>query len=112
MTKYMDRLKTLFATDKPQFDRIVSGPVKKIAPAIDDEGYGHGWYCLMPVRRFTTVNGKKTMEMQWLGGQTLDMGKNIYFIDITGAPREKILQIMPDLRFVLDEEAEYSAADQ
>jgi hypothetical protein len=103
--KYRARVKEIFATDHVLFDRIVSGPVKRVQAAVDDEGYGHGWYCLMPVRRFRTINGKPGMELQWLGGQTLDMGKTIYFLDITGKTRQQIEQVMPDLRFVLDQEA-------
>jgi hypothetical protein len=39
-----------------------------------------------------------------LAGQTLNMGKDIYFIDITGIPKEKIFQLIPDFHFVLDKE--------
>jgi hypothetical protein len=103
--RYRAKVQEVLNSDPIVFDRIVSGPVKRIQAAVDDDGYGHGWYCLMPVRRFRNINGKPAMEIQWLGGQTLDMGKTIYFLDVTGKPREQILQIMPDLRFVLDKEA-------
>lgn len=102
--QYRHRVKEVFNADKTVFSRIVTGPVKRVKAALDDQQYGHGWYCLMPVRRFRKENGKEIMEIQWLGGQSLDMGKTIYFLDITGKSREQILQIMPDLHFVLDEE--------
>lgn len=101
---YRSKVREFMMRDTPVFDRVVSGPVKRVQAAVDNEGYGHGWYCLMPVRRFRKKGGKDVMEIQWLGGQTLDMGKTIYFLDVTGKPREQIMQIMPDLRFVLDQE--------
>lgn len=102
---YRSKVKAYMQQDSLVFTRVVCGPVKRIQPAIDNEGYAHGWYCLMPVRRFRNSGGKEIMEIQWLGGQTLDLGKTIYFLDVTGKPREQIMQIMPDLRFVLDQEA-------
>lgn len=102
--KYRSRVKESFEKNPVAFSRILSGPVKRVKAALDDDQYAHGWYCLIPVRRFTVENGQEVMEMQWLGGQTLDEGKNICFLDVTGKTREQIMQIMPDLRFVLDEE--------
>jgi hypothetical protein len=40
-------------------------------------------------------------DIKWMGGQTLDEGKTVYFIDITNVPPENIMQIMPDLKVVL-----------
>ena len=101
--KYRSRVKELLSQDHVEFDHIISGPVKRVQAAVDNDGFAHGWYCLMPVRNYIKKDGK--MEMQWLGGQTLDGGKTIYFLDITGKPKEQILQIMPDLvHFVLDQE--------
>jgi hypothetical protein len=50
---------------------------------------------------FRTEAGKTLQDIKWMGGQSLDEGKTIYFIDITNMPPEKIMQIMPDLRIVL-----------
>jgi len=50
---------------------------------------------------FRTEAGKTLQDVKWMGGQTLDEGKTIYFIDITNLPPEKIAQIMPDLQVVL-----------
>jgi hypothetical protein len=70
----------------------------RVAAALDDEGYGHGWYALIPVRqRFADE-----VQIQWLGAQTLDEGQQIYIIDISSASKEKIEQIMPDLLVALE----------
>jgi len=105
--KFMASLNRFFQEETGEVDRIVAGPIKRVAASTDDQGYSHGWYCLMPVRRFIRSNtGEVAMEMQWFGGQTLDAGKHIYFLNVTKVPRDKILSLMPDLRFVLDPEAE------
>lgn len=104
MEKYSARVKESFDSDSVVFKKILSGPVKRVQAAIDNEGYEYGWYCLMPVRRIRVENGNEIVEEQWLGGQTLDKGKTIYFLDITGKTRDQILKVMPDLRFVLDQE--------
>jgi hypothetical protein len=70
----------------------------RVAAALDDEGYGHGWYALIPVRQ---LFGSE-MRIQWLGAQTLDEGQHIYFIDISNAEKERIEQIMPDLHVALE----------
>ena len=70
----------------------------RVAAALDDEGYGHGWYALIPVRQ----QFGSEMRIQWLGAQTLDEGKHIYFIDISNAEKERIAQIMPDLHVALE----------
>lgn len=101
--RFVQSLRSNFEAEKRQVERVVAGPIKNIAAALDDQGYEHGWYCLMPVRQFLNEDGKKVMEMQWFGGQSLN-GKDFYFINITDIPREHILQIMPDLRYVLDPE--------
>lgn len=104
MEKYRARVKQSFDSDSVVFKKILSGPVKRVQAAIDNEGYEYGWYCLMPVRRIRVENGNEIVEEQWLGGQSLDKGKTIYFLDITGKTRDQILKVMPDLRFVLDQE--------
>ena len=101
LDKYKQKLQRFFTADPVVPDRVVAGPVERIGPKLDKEGYGHGWYCIMPVRRYITVNGKQMLDVQHMAGQTLDEGKNIYFIDITGMPWEKIKQVMPDLDFLI-----------
>ena len=73
----------------------------KRTPNEYDQGYLQGWYCLLPVRMFRTEAGKTMQDIKWMGGQSLDEGKTIHFIDITNLPPEKIAQIMPDLQVVL-----------
>ena len=110
--KYMVKLEGMFAKEHIKYERIVSGPVRRTAASVDDQGYSQGWYCLIPVHRFRAKNGKHVMELQWLGGQTLDFGKHIYFIDVTSAPREKIIQIMPDIAGLLDLETGYQEIEK
>ena len=50
---------------------------------------------------FRREAGKVMEDIKWMGGQTLDEGKTVYFIDITNVPPENIMQIMPDLKVVL-----------
>jgi hypothetical protein len=99
--KYKNKLNAYFARDPIVPDRVIAGPVERIGPKLDKEGYGHGWYCVMPVRRYITVEGKQMLDIQHMAGQTLDEGKHIYFIDITGMPWEKIEQVMPDIDFLV-----------
>lgn len=107
---YLAKLREGFAAEAGTTDRIVAGPMKRVSAALDDQGYSHGWYCLMPVRRFVTTNGKRVMEMQWFGGQSLDEGRTCYFLNVTNIERNKILSLIPDLRFVLDLEASNAPA--
>lgn len=99
--KYKNKLNAYFARDPIVPDRVIAGPVERIGPKLDKEGYGHGWYCIMPVRRYITVEGKQMLDVQHMAGQSLDEGKHIYFIDITGMPWEKIEQVMPDIDFLV-----------
>lgn len=103
--KFVANLKKGFAEESGTIDRIVAGPVKRAAASTDDQGYSHGWYCLIPVRRFVQQGGEVVMELQWFGGQTLDEGKKIHFMNVTKVPRDKIINLMPDLALVLDQEA-------
>lgn len=101
---YKNRLNAYFARDPMVPDRVIAGPVERIGPKLDLEGYGHGWYCIMPVRRYFTINGKQTLDIQHMAGQSLDEGNHIYFIDITGMPWEKIEQVMPDIDFLIKQQ--------
>lgn len=85
----------------PSYFKLLSGPLQRTKAKLDDQGYLQGWYCLLPVRMFRTEAGKTLQDVKWMGGQTLDEGKTIYFIDITNLPPQKIAQIMPDLQVVL-----------
>lgn len=89
--------------DTFKFAKMITGPVARVEPAVDQKGKVAGWYCLMPVRRWIN-NNPKDFRVQWLAGQTLNMGKEIYFIDITGIPKEKIYQLIPDFHYVMDKE--------
>jgi hypothetical protein len=103
---YLQMLLRAFKEDQGVVSKVVAGPIKRVAAALDDSGYVHGWYCLIPVRRFVSYgNGDMEVEMQWFGGQTLNDGKKCYFLNVTKIEREKILSLIPDLRFVLDPEA-------
>ncbi|MFM6953049.1 MAG: hypothetical protein ACKOXR_07940 [Bacteroidota bacterium] len=85
----------------PSYFKVLSGPLQRTKAKLDDQGYLQGWYCLLPVRMYRTEAGKTLQDIKWMGGQSLDEGKTIYFIDITNLPPEKIAQIMPDLQVVL-----------
>lgn len=102
MDKMIQRLGSIMPMDSTKFTRILTGPIQKIHPALLDQGSVTGWYALMPVRRWLPNTDKSKFQLQWLAVQALDNGKRIYFIDITQAPLEKVYQLMPDLRFVLD----------
>ena len=101
---FKSKIKTYIAQDTMQFSKMITGPLKRVEAAIDPKGNVTGWYCLMPVRRWPMFGNKREIKVQWLAGQSLDHGKNIYFIDITGVPKEKIYQIMPDYHFLMEKE--------
>lgn len=98
---YKNKLQQYFQADPIQPERIVAGPIDRLGVKLDKEGYGYGWYCIMPVRRYLTQNGKKVVDIQYMAGQTLDEGKKIYFIDITGMPLGKIQMLMPDIDCII-----------
>lgn len=101
-----ERLKSKDANSTaPKYEKVISGPVKKLAPDLDDKNEAGYWYCLMPVRSyFKKPDGSLQIDMRWLGGEIDVDGKHIYFLDITGKSREKILQVMPGLTVVLDKD--------
>jgi len=102
--QFKKRMSELVKLDTLKFGKMLTGPVKRVEAAIDPKGNVTGWYCLMPVQRWP-MNGKNNeIKVQWLAGQSLDHGKTIYFVDITGIPKEKIYQLMPDYHFLLDKE--------
>lgn len=98
---YIARMKEL-DKNRPVYGKIIAGPVKKVAPAVDDEGFSSAWYCLIPVRSYRSENGKELVDLSWLGGQANISGKGIYFLNVTNLSKEQISQVMPDLRFVLE----------
>lgn len=102
--KFKQKLVSYVKQDTAQYRKMVTGPVKRVEAAIDPRGKVTGWYCLMPVQRWPLYGNKNEIKVQWLAGQSLDHGQHIYFIDITGIPKEKIYQIMPDFHFLLDKE--------
>lgn len=101
---YISRLKAADA-ERTAYTKVLNGPVKRVAPAVDEQGYSSAWYCLMPVRAYRMQDGKEVVDMMWLGGQASLNGGKAVFLNITSLSREQILQVMPDLRFVLDNEA-------
>ncbi|PHX92003.1 MAG: hypothetical protein CK532_05380 [Flavobacteriales bacterium] len=101
LPSYIQKLQLKFSSEQESIVKILSGPIHRIQPLLDEKGFGNGWYCLMPVKIFRKESTEIKQEMGWMGGQTLDEGKTIYFIDISNMPKEKIMQIMPDLRCVL-----------
>lgn len=103
MDKFIAKVSSNMKMDTFKLAKMITGPVKRVEPAVDPKGKVAGWYCLMPVRLWIT-NNPKDFRVQWLAGQTLNMGRDIYFIDITGKPKEKIYQLIPDFHFVLDKE--------
>jgi hypothetical protein len=99
---YQQKLDMVFKDPAtPSYFKVLSGPLQRTKAKLDDQGYLQGWYCLLPVRMFRTEAGKTLQDVKWMGGQSLDEGKTIHFIDITNLPPEKIAQIMPDLQVVL-----------
>ncbi len=99
---YRAKLQAIFQDKKvSQYFKILSGPIQRTKASLDDQGYLQGWYCLMPVKMFRREAGRVLEDIKWMGGQTLDEGKSVYFIDITNVPPENIMQIMPDLKVVL-----------
>ncbi len=100
-TNYIQKLQSEFSSDPERIVKILSGPIHRTKALLDEKGFGNGWYCLMPVNIFRKEGTNIKQEMGWMGGQSLDEGKTIYFIDISNMPKEKIMQIMPDLRCVL-----------
>ncbi len=99
---YLQKLNMVFKDPgTPTYFKVLSGPLQRTKAKLDDQGYLQGWYCLLPVRMFRTEAGKTMQDIKWMGGQSLDEGKTIHFIDITNLPPEKIAQIMPDLQVVL-----------
>ena len=99
---YRAKLQSIFQDkNATQYFKILSGPIQRTKASLDDQGYLQGWYCLMPVKMFRREAGKVLEDIKWMGGQSLDEGKTIYFIDITNVPPENIMQIMPDLKVVL-----------
>lgn len=102
--QYISRLKAA-DENRTSYEKILNGPVKRVAPAVDDEGFSGAWYCLMPVRAYRQIEGREVVDMMWLGGQA-DLGsKKVVFLNVTNLSREQIMQVMPDLRFVLDAES-------
>jgi hypothetical protein len=99
---YIERMK-MSDESRPQYNKILAGPIQKIAPAADDQGFAAAWYCLMPVRSYRSdAQGNEVVDMSWIGGQCDINNQNVYFLNVTGLSREQIVQVMPDLTFVLD----------
>lgn len=99
---YIERMK-MSDENRPQYAKILAGPIRSIAPAADDQGFAAAWYCLLPVRSYRRdAQGNEVVDMSWIGGQCDIKDQNVYFLNVTGLSREQITQVMPDLTFVLD----------
>ncbi len=102
-SSFKNRLKEIYnANDTARYRQTLIGPVSQMIGVRDPKGNLTGWYCTMPVRRWLKGAPEQEFQLQWLGGQTLNAGKNCYFIDITQIEKEKIYQIMPDFRYLLE----------
>lgn len=102
-TAFKGRLQEIYnANDTAMYRQTLIGPVSQMIGVRDPKGNLTGWYCTMPVRRWLKGAPDQEFQLQWLGGQTVNGGKNCYFIDITQIEKEKIYQIMPDFRFLLE----------
>ena len=100
---FKGRLQEIYnANDTALYRQTLIGPVSQMIGVRDPKGNLTGWYCTMPVRRWLKEAPDQEFQLQWLGGQTVNAGKNCYFIDITQIEKEKIYQIMPDFRFLLE----------
>jgi len=90
--------------DTALYRQTLIGPVSQMIGVRDPKGNLTGWYCTMPVRRWLKGAPDQEFQLQWLGGQTVNDGKNCYFLDITQIEKEKIYQIMPDFRYLLEKQ--------
>lgn len=100
---FKGRLQQIYnANDTGLYRQTLIGPVSQMIGVRDPKGKITGWYCTMPVRRWLKGAPDQEFQLQWLGGQTLNNGKNCYFLDITQIEKEKIYQIMPDFRYLLE----------
>lgn len=100
---FKSRLQEIYkADDTALYRQTLIGPVSQMIGVRDPKGNLTGWYCTMPVRRWLKGAPDEEFQLQWLGGQTLNQGKNCYFVDITQIEKEKIYQIMPDFRYLLE----------
>jgi len=101
--EFKGRLSEIYiADDTAMYRKTMIGPVSQMIGVRDPKGNITGWYCTMPVRRWLKGSSDEKFQLQWLGGQTLNNGKNCYFVDITQIEKEKIYQIMPDFHYLLE----------
>jgi hypothetical protein len=99
---YIERMK-LNDESRPAYQKVLAGPIQRIVPATDDKGFAASWYCLIPIRSYRLdVQGNEVVDLSWLGGQCNIKTQDVYFLNVTGLSREQIVQVMPDLTFVLD----------
>jgi len=98
--EFKRRAKAMKAQDPYEYEEVMVGPVDSMSSARNDRGDVTGWYCVMPIRRWVKGAPADQYQLQVLAGQTTDHGKNCVFADITNMPKEKILLLMPDMRFL------------
>ncbi len=98
--EFKKRAKAMKSQDPYDYDKVVIGPVDSMSAARNERGDITGWYCILPIRRWVKGAPDNQYQLQVLAGQTTDHGKNCVFADITNTPKEKILLLMPDMRFL------------
>ena len=98
--EFKKRAQAMKSQDPYDYDEVMVGPVDSMSAARNERGDITGWYCILPIRRWVKGAPDDQYQLQVLAGQTTDHGKNCVFADITNTPKEKILLLMPDMRFL------------
>jgi len=102
--EFEEKLKKMENPDEHKaFRKWEVGPVRAIKEVKDKSGKHSGWYCVIPVTRWLKNAPDSVAQQQWLAGQSLNQGRNCYFMDITGTEEQQAYQIMPDLRYLFEE---------
>jgi hypothetical protein len=102
--EFEEKLKTMQNPEEVNaYRKWEVGPVRAIKEVKDKSGKHSGWYCVIPVTRWLKNAPDSVAQQQWLAGQSLNQGRNCYFMDITGTEEQQAYQIMPDLRFLFED---------
>ena len=101
--EFEEKLKKMENPDELMaFRKWKVGPVRAIKEVKDKSGKHSGWYCVIPVTRWLKNAPDSVAQQQWLAGQSVNQGRNCYFMDITGTEEQQAYQIMPDLRYLFE----------
>lgn len=102
--EFEEKLKKMENPDELKaFRKWEVGPVRAIKEVRDKSGKHSGWYCIIPVTRWLKNASDSMAQQQWLAGQSLNQGRNCYFMDITGTEEQQAYQIMPNLRYLFED---------